>query len=158
MIRRPPRSPLFPYTTLFRSYGGDGGRASAAMFSSMAALVFDSQGNLLVADSANCRIRKISPSGVVTTIVGNGTFGYSGDGGPATQASLGAPRSIALDAAGNLYIADTSNFVIRLVDTAGIIHTVAGNHTFGYSGNNGPATSAQMGNPNGVAVDSGGNF
>ena len=139
-------------------YSGDGGRASAAMFSPVTSLVFDSQGNLLVADSANRRIRKISPSGVVTTIAGNGSFGYSGDGGPATQASLGAPRAIALDAAGNMYIADTSNYVIRLVDTAGIVHTVAGNHTFGYSGDNGPAIAAQIGSPNGVAVDSNGNF
>ena len=139
-------------------FSGDGGHAAAAMFSPVAALLFDPQGNLLVADGPNCRIRKISPAGVVTTIAGNGTFGYSGDGGPATQASLGAPRSIALDVAGNLYIADASNYVIRLVDTAGVIHTVAGNHTFGHSGDSGPATAAQIGSPNGVAVDGGGNF
>jgi sugar lactone lactonase YvrE len=139
-------------------YGGDGGRPSAAMFSPITALVFDSQGNLLVVDSANCRIRKISPSGMITTIAGNGIFGYSGDEGPATQANLGAPRSIALDAVGNLYIADQSNYVVRLVDTAGIIHTVAGNHSSGHSGDNGPATAAQIGSPSGVAVDSIGNF
>ena len=139
-------------------YSGDGGRASAAMLFSPNGLVFDSQGNLLFTDTGNNRIRKIDTSGTITTVAGNGTFGYSGDGGPATQASLGAPRTVALDSAGDVYIADSSNYVIRMVDTAGIIHTVAGNHSFGHSGDNGPATSAQIGYANGVAVDSSSNF
>jgi sugar lactone lactonase YvrE len=144
--------------TGFCGYSGDGGRATAAMLDNPSALAFDPQGNLLVTDTGNSRIRKIDGSGTITTIAGNGTFGYSGDGGPATQASLGAPRGIASDAAGSMYIADSSNFVIRLVDSAGTIHTVAGNHTSGHNGDNGPATAAQIGSPNGVAVDSSGNF
>src|SRR6476646_3689888 len=139
-------------------YSGDGGRATAARFSTVYALAFDAQGNLLVADAGNSRIRKITASGMVTTVAGNGTFGYSGDGGPATQASLGFARGIAVDAAGNIYIADSNNNVVRLVDTAGIIRTVAGNHSFGYSGDGGPATAAQMQNTNAVAVDGNGDF
>jgi sugar lactone lactonase YvrE len=139
-------------------YGGDGGPALAAMVSSVAGMTFDGKGNLLLADQANERIRAISPAGIITTIAGNGTFGYSGDGGPATQASMNGPSSVSVDGAGNLYIADSANYVIRMVDTAGNIHTVAGNHTFGFSGDGGPATSAQLSYIPGVVADQNGDF
>jgi hypothetical protein len=125
-------------------YSGDGGSAKSATISGASGLTFDRTGNLLFADSGNARIRKISTAGTITTIAGDGTPGYSGDGGLATQASLLYPFDTSLDAAGNLYIADSSNCVIRKVNKAGIIHTVAGNHTCGFSGDGGPATSAQL--------------
>ena len=140
-------------------FGGDGGKASSATLSNyVGGMLFDGNGNLLFVDSENLRVRKISPTGIVSTIVGNGTFGYSGDGGPATQAQLAFTRGITLDAAGNLYIADSGNNVIREVDTSGTIRTIAGNHTPGYSGDGGPAMAAQLNNPASLAVDSAGNL
>lgn len=139
-------------------YGGDGGAASSAMISAVYGIAFDAKGDLLLADRWNNRIRKISTSGIITTIAGNGTSGYSGDGGPAVLASLSGPVGVAVDQTGSLYIADFSNYVIRLVDTAGAIHTVAGNHTQGFSGDGGPATSAQLEYPNSVVTDPKGNF
>ena len=102
----------------------------------------DSAGNLYIADSGNNRIRKVS-NGVITTVAGNGTAGFSGDNGPATSAQLNYPQGVAVDSAGNLYIADTGNNRIRKVSN-GVITTVAGNGTAGFSGDNGPATSAQL--------------
>jgi len=139
-------------------YGGDGGPRKAALFNGTEGLAFDSQGNLLLADAANDRVRKISPAGIVTTIAGNGTRGYSGDGGPATHASLAVPVAVAADPSGNVYIAESYNYIIRMVDTAGVIHTVAGNNTYGFSGDGGPATSAQITSPAGVWADASGNF
>jgi hypothetical protein len=95
----------------------------------------------------------VSSSGTITTIAGNGTAGISGDGGPATGAALQNPQGIALDAAGNLYIADTSNQRIRRVSSQGIITTAAGNGQQGLNGDGGPATSAQLSAPCAVAVD-----
>jgi hypothetical protein len=113
----------------------------------------DGIGNLLIADTFNNRIRMVTPGGVITTVTGNGTYGYSGDGGPATSATLNYPSSVAVDAAGNLFIADSGNNVIRQVDPTGAITTVAGTGTSGYSGDGGPATSAELAYPEGVAVD-----
>jgi len=135
---------------------GDGGPAHLAMVSP-AGITFDAQGNLLIADDS--RIRKITKLGVITTIAGNGTLGYSGDGGPATQATLHYPTAVSSDPSGNVYIADGYNSVIRMVDTAGNIHTVAGNGTWGFSGDGGPATSAQLSRtPEAVCVDGNGNL
>jgi sugar lactone lactonase YvrE len=139
-------------------YSGDGGPAKSAMIRFPIGLVFDGKGNLLFSDVGNSRIRKISTSGTITTIAGNGTSGYSGDGGLAIRASLANPQGISVDPLGNLYIADSSNYVIRMVDTAGIIHTVAGNHTRGFSGDGGPATSAQISAAVGVLADGSGSF
>jgi sugar lactone lactonase YvrE len=139
-------------------YSGDGGPAKSAMIYAPEGLAFDGNGNLLFADIGNSRIRKITTAGTISTIAGNGAFGYSGDGGPATQASLADPLAVSADPLGNIYIADSSNQVIRMVDTAGAIHTVAGNHTPGFSGDGGPATSAQLRYPRGVLADSNGNF
>ena len=139
-------------------YGGDGGPATSAMLSYSYGAAFDGHGNLLVADTGNNRIRKITPAGMITTIAGNGTFGYSGDGGAALEASLAAPGAVSADPRGNLYVADEANYVIRKVDSAGIIHTVAGNHTYGFSGDGGMATSAQISFVAGILADRSGNF
>jgi len=140
-------------------FSGDGGRATSAMLSGyIGAIVFDGNGNLIFADSGNARIRRVTPQRVISTIAGNGTFGYAGDGGPATLAQLAFPRSIALDNAGDLFIADSDNFVVREVATSGIINTIAGNHTMGSSGDGGPALAAQLGYVQGLAADAHGNL
>ncbi len=138
-------------------FSGDGAAAKTAMISNVAGMTFDLEGNLLISDQGNERIRKITPAGIITTIAGDGTFGYSGDGGLATKASLGQPIGISVDRFGNLYIADAANNVIRLVDKAGDIRTVAGNHTGGFSGDGGPAISAELNFPQAVIADSVGN-
>jgi sugar lactone lactonase YvrE len=137
-------------------YSGDNGPATNAQLSYPYGVAVDAGGSLYIADQGNSRIRKVS-NGVITTVVGNGTEGSSGDNGPATSAQLYSPLGVAVDSAGNLYIADFSNSRIRKVSN-GVITTVAGNGTGGYSGDNGPATGAQLYNPKGVAVDSAGNL
>jgi uncharacterized protein (TIGR03437 family) len=136
--------------------GGDHGPATSAQLNYPCGLAVDSAGNLYIADGFNNRIRKIS-NGIITTVVGNGTQGFSGDNGPATGAQLSHPYGVAVDSAGNLYIADSLNNRIRKISN-GIITTVAGNGTQGFSGDNGLATGAQLYRPNGVAVDSAGNL
>jgi sugar lactone lactonase YvrE len=139
-----------------QSFSGDNGPATSAQLHGPDGIAVDSIGNLYVADYSNHRIRKVT-SGVITTVAGNGTQGFSGDNGPATSAQLNGPVGIAVDFTGNLYIADTYNHRIREVSN-GVIATVAGNGTPGFSGDNGPATSAQLHGPVGVAVDSAGNL
>jgi trimeric autotransporter adhesin len=131
---------------------GDGGPATGAQLTQPQALATDSAGNVYIADTVNNRIREVAPNGVITTIAGTGTAGYSGDGGPAASAQLNSPRGMAADAAGNLYIADFNNNVVRKISN-GTITTVAGNGSLGFSGDGGPATSAQLHNPVSVAVD-----
>jgi sugar lactone lactonase YvrE len=113
-----------------------------------------------IADSGNNRVRKITVStGIITTVAGNGIEGYSGDDGAATNAELSYPSGLALDSAGNLYIADLDNSVIRKVSkSSGMISTVAGTGAAGYSGDGGPATTAELSYPNGVALDASGNI
>jgi len=141
-------------------YSGDGGPATSAELAYPEKVALDGSGNIYIADSYNERIRKVTAStGVITTVAGNGTAGYSGDGGPATSAELSSPAGVALDSSGNIYIADLSNSRIRKVTVStGVITTVAGNGTAGYSGDGGPATSAEIFFPFSVATDSGGNF
>jgi sugar lactone lactonase YvrE len=119
-------------------------------------MAVDGAGNVYIADLFNHRIRKVDPNGVMTTVAGNGVQGFSGDGGPAVSASLNFPHDVAIDAAGNLYIADLSNNRIRKVDPNGIISTVVGNDAGEFSGDGGPATSASLWGPKGVTIDSGG--
>ena len=136
-------------------FSGDNGPATNAMLSGPGGITVDSAGNLYIADTGNSRIRKVS-NGVITTVAGSGTYGLSGDNGPATSAELEDPYGVALDSAGNFYVADTNNSRIRRVSN-GVITTVAGNGTGGFSGDNGPATSAELAIPYGVVVDSPGN-
>jgi sugar lactone lactonase YvrE len=138
---------------------GDGGPATSALLSYAEGAALDTAGNLYIADSGNNRIRKVAANGTITTVAGTGAAGYGGDAGPATAATLNQPAGVALDGAGNLYIADTYNHAIRKVAAAtGVITTVAGNGTQGYSGNAGAATSAQLAYPYGIALDTAGNL
>jgi trimeric autotransporter adhesin len=139
-------------------YSGDGGQATSAQFNYPYGVNVDSAGNLFIVDTWNNRIRKVSTSGIITTVAGNGSFGYGGDGGPATSAQINSSYGVAVDSAGNLFIADTYNERIRKVSTSGIIATVAGNGSLGYSGDGGQAAAAELDNPYGVAVDSAGNL
>ncbi len=144
--------------TTIGGFSGDGGPATSAQLFSPQSVAVDASGNLYIADSMNNRVRKVSPSGVISTVAGNGQSGYSGDGGPATSAQLGEPWGVAIDSAGNLYIADYFNFRIRKVSTSGVITTAAGNGQPGSSGDGGSATNATLYYPRGVAVDSAGNL
>jgi len=139
-------------------FGGDGGPAVSASLNWPVKVAVDAAGNLYIADIYNNRIRRVSPSGTISTVAGGGTWAFSGDGGPATSASLALPVDVAADAAGNLYIADMNNNRVRKVSPGGIITTVAGNAAQRYSGDGGPATSASLFLPHGVAVDSSGNL
>ena len=137
-------------------YNGDGGQATAAEISAYR-IVMDGAGNLYISDWNN-RIRKVNTAGIITTIAGNGTNGYSGDGGQATAAELWTPEGINIDAIGNLYIADWGNNKIRKINTLGIISTLAGNETSCYSGDGGQATAAELRLPSDVAIDALGNI
>ena len=118
----------------------------------------DRAGNLFISDGNNHKIRKVDTSGIITTVAGNGSPGYSGDNGPATAAMLNYPEGIAIDGAGNLYIADSSNSRIRKVSPSGIITTFAGNGNVVSAGDGGAASSAAVGEPGGVVADSAGNI
>jgi sugar lactone lactonase YvrE len=137
-------------------FSGDNGPATSAQLNGPTGVAVDAAGNLFIADTLNNVVRKVS-NGVITTVAGNGTQGFSGDNGAATSAQLNEPTGVAVDSAGNLYIADEGNNVIREVSN-GMIATVAGNGTLGFSGDSGPATGAQLNGPTGVAVDSAGNL
>jgi sugar lactone lactonase YvrE len=139
-------------------YSGDGGAATSAQLNRPSGVAVDGAGNLFIADHDNQRVRKVSVSGVISTVAGNGSYGYSGDSGPATSARLNSPEGLAVDAAGNLYIADSYNYRVRKVSASGVITTVAGDGIYGYSGDGGPAISAQLTLPEGVAVDGAGNL
>jgi len=137
-------------------FSGDGGPATSAQFNYPYRVACDGRGNLYISDDQ--RIRKVDTSGIISTVAGNGTKGFSGDGGPATAAQLNTPHAVAFDKSGNMYIADYDNYCIRKVDTSGIISTVVGTGTSGYSGDGGPATAAQISKPNALAFDSSGNM
>ncbi len=140
-------------------YSGDGGPAMAAAFNIPMDVSLDTAGNLYVTDLNNHAIRKITPSGVISTIAGTGSSGYSGDGGPATVATLGSAQYATADAAGNIYVTDVSAYTIRKINAAGIITTFAGTHgSPGFSGDGGPATAAQFSTLTDLAVDASGNL
>jgi trimeric autotransporter adhesin len=139
-------------------YNGDSGAAIDAQLSWPKDIASDGQGNLYIADTANNVIRMVSSSGVITTIAGTGQSGFSGDGGAAIAATMNLPSGLAVDGAGNLFIADTNNFRVRKITAAGLITTVAGTGTKGRSGDNGPAIAAQLTGPTGLAFDQAGNL
>ncbi len=137
---------------------GNGVAATNAYLNGPWFVTFDGLGNYYIAEYGFNLIRKVNASGIITTVAGTGGEGYSGDGKPATSATLYWPACVALDATGNLFIADWNNNRIRKVDTNGIISTVAGTNTAGYSGDGGPATQARLWYPQGVAFDAQGNL
>ena len=153
-------------------YSGDNGAATSAKLNGPRDLALDVVGNLYFTDAKNNVVRKVDLNGVITTVAGStsGTAGYSGDGGPATTAKLHTPNGLALDSNNNLFITDNGNNVVRVVcrvaaglcagKTVGNIHTIAGKQSLGvgYSGDGGPANSAQLNNPHGLAVDAAGNL
>jgi hypothetical protein len=145
-----------------KGFAGDGGPASAALLASPSDVAVDSRGSVYIADSENQRIRKVSPTGIITTVAGNGQRGFSGDGGPAIAASLDlssltvnfrSAGGVAVDDGGNLYIADTNNNRIRRVGLDGRITTIAGNGIRGYTGDGGSALLASLANPTRMFVD-----
>ncbi len=141
-------------------YSGDGGPATAAELSYPSGVAVDDSGDLFIADSLNNVVREVNlNTGIITTVAGNGTQGYSGDGGPATAAELSGPDGLAVDGSGDLFIADSGNHEVREVNlNTGIITTIAGNGTAGYSGDGGPATAAELSYPSGFAVDDSGDL
>ena len=140
-------------------FSGDGGAATSAGLSFPVDVAVDLLGNLFIADTGNHRIRRVDAvTGMITTIAGDGASGFSGDGGPALSASLWSPRGVAVSAQGNVVIADTLNYRVRMVSTDGTITTVAGDGVFALSGDDGPATAASLREPRGVAVDGEGNI
>jgi uncharacterized protein (TIGR03437 family) len=137
-------------------YTGDGGPAIDAAFNYPEGLAVDSSGNVYVCDQNSAVIREISTTGTIATVAGNGQYGYSGDSGPATKAALLSPTGVAFDASGNMYIADSGNQRIRRVNSSGIITSVAGTGTAGFSGDGAAASAATFNNPIGIALDSSG--
>ena len=133
--------------------GGDNGPALSATFSSPGGVAVDSAANIYVSDTASHVVRRIAPNGTITRYAGTGQEGFGGDNGPATAAMLNKPQGLAVDSAGNLYIADFQNARIREVNVAGSITTVAGDGDFSLSGDNQPALTSGIGAPSAVAVD-----
>jgi hypothetical protein len=138
------------------SYSGDGGPANKAKLADPKGVILDAAGNLYIADTSNHRIRKVDASGIITTVVGTGVQGGGGDGGPALQAQLSEPRTLAWGPGGELYITEPKIHRIRKVDAQGIISLLAGTSVAGFSGDGGPAVDAQLNTPRGVAVDAAG--
>jgi photosystem II stability/assembly factor-like uncharacterized protein len=148
----------FSETGGYCGYSGDGGKATQALIAYPTGLSLDAKGNLFFDDSINCVIRRVDANThIITTVAGNGKYGYSGDKGPATSAELAGPIGVFVDGSGNIFIADTDNDVIREV-TNGKIYTIAGNGQAGYAGDGGLATGAELSGPSGVATDRSGNL
>ncbi len=142
-----------------KGFSGDGGQASAAMLGECFGLTRGPDGALYVCDCDNFRVRRIARDGTITTVVGNGTKGYSGDGGPALQASLNEPYEVRFDSVGNLYFVERLNHVVRRVDSkTGIILTVAGCGKEGFGGDGGPASQALLKQPHSIGFDRNGDL
>lgn len=139
-------------------YSGDNEAGINASIADIHGIAIDSSGNVYIADTANSRVRKITTAGIISTYAGNGTRGYTGDGAAATSAELWFPCGLAFDSSGNLYISDYGSSTVRKVDSKGTITTVAGTGSFGYSGDSGSASKAQLGYPYSIRFDSAGNL
>jgi uncharacterized protein (TIGR03437 family) len=137
---------------------GDGGSARLAQLNQPSACTLDFAGNLYIADTAGNRIRKVTPAGVISTVAGTGDSGFSGDEGAAAAARIAGPLGVAVDGGGTIFFSDTGNHRIRLVTTDGMIHTIAGQGSPGFSGDGGLANSAQLDLPAGLALDGAGNL
>jgi len=133
-------------------FGGDGGKADLALLTRPRGVVAAADGSLFIGDTENHRIRRVSPEGVIDTVAGCGKEGFSGDGGPAVEASLRYPRGVAVTATGMLFVADCDNSRVRRVDATGTITTVAGTGCEGYSGDGGPACAAELADPHGLSL------
>ena len=140
------------------AYTGDGGQATAASLHYPSGVATDLNGNIYISDAGNNCIRKVDATGTISTIAGTGTAGFSGDGSYAGSAMLNDPDKVTVDNFGNIYIADFGNHRIRMINSMGTITTVAGNGTAGYSGDGGPATSAELQYPRQIAIDASGNM
>ena len=139
------------------TYSGDGGAATAAAINDPGGIFVDGSGNIFIADSYNNRIRKISTSGVITTIAGTGTAGFSGDGGAAVSAELNKPLCLVVDATGNIFFTDNNNNRVRAIVGA-LIETVAGTGAATSTGDGGAATGATINAPYGIAIDAAGDL
>lgn len=142
----------------FPSAVGDGGPATSAKISNPSSLAFDAGGNLYITEPFDNRVRKVTPQGIISTFAGTGHAGYSGDGGPASSALLSTPVDVKTDSGGNVFIADLTASVVRKVSAGGIITTVAGTGTQGFSGDGGPATQATMSGAAAIAIDPAGDL
>ena len=140
------------------AYGGDGGPATAAQLNDPGGIALGPDGSLYIADTDNNRVRRVGPDGVITTVAGDGNYGFSGDGGPSTQARFFFPTAIAVGPDGSLYVADLANMRIRKISTDGVIATVAGTGVQGYAGDEGPAAGAQLNAPYALALAPDGAF
>lgn len=138
-------------------YSGDGSSALSAQCFAPAGIACDNSGNVYFCEIGNSVVRKVSASGIISTVAGTGVQGFSGNGGPATAAKINQPTGVAVDDTGNIYFTDDGNNMIRKINTAGIISTIAGTGTAGYFGDLGLAVNAQLNGPSGVAIDRKGN-
>jgi len=141
-----------------QAYAGDGGRATSAGLNGPLGLALDASGNLYIADSENHSVRIVTPGGMISTFAGNGNLGDSGDGGLAANAQLATPAGLAIDTSGNVYISDSGANRVRMVTPGGLITTVGGKGSAGYSGDGGPAAQAQLNGAAGIALDPRGNL
>jgi serine/threonine-protein kinase len=121
-------------------------------------MAVDAAGSLFLSDYDNHVVRKVDPSGIISTLAGTGVAGFGGDGGPATSAVLQQPYGVAVDGTGNVYVAELGNHRVRKIDTRGIITTIAGDGVRGFRGDGGPAVNASVGDPTGLAFDANGNL